>query len=72
MENVIKHWNREPREVVESLPLEVFKGHVDVALSNMVLLGLGSSGLRVGLDVTLEVFSNLNISMILGIKYAQE
>lgn len=33
MERVIKHWNR---EVVESPSLEVFRGHMDVALSGVV------------------------------------
>ncbi|KAK4815473.1 hypothetical protein QYF61_002932 [Mycteria americana] len=33
---VLKHWNRLPREVVESPSLEVFKRHVDMALWDTV------------------------------------
>ena len=36
MVRVTEHWNRLPREVVESPPLEMFKTHLDTYLCDLV------------------------------------
>ena len=48
-EGVVRHWNRLPGEMVESLSLEVFKDHIDMELREVVS-GHGGSELMVGLD----------------------
>ena len=60
---MLGHWHRLPRVVTESLSLEVFRNHADVALRDMVS-GHGGGGLVIGLD-DLRDLSNRNDSVII-------
>ena len=61
-EKVVMHWNRLPREMVESPSLGKSKNCVSVALRTW---SVGMVGMGSWLDLILVVFSNLNDSMIL-------
>ena len=50
LEIVVKHWNRLPREVVESLFLEILKKYVDVSMRETWFSGYGEDGLTVRSD----------------------
>jgi len=61
-ERAVLQWHRLHREVVQSASLEVFQSRVDVALRTW---SVGTVGMGWRLDrVILEVFSNLNDSVI--------
>ena len=56
-ETVVIHWNRLPREMVASAPLEVFKKRRDVALRKVVSRH-GGDGLMVELDYLTGLFQS--------------
>lgn len=63
-ERVMRQWHGLPRELMESLFLEMLKKLVDVALIYTIYHHYSGLGLVFGL-VILEVFLNLNDSVIL-------
>ena len=63
MVQVVEHWHRLPREVMESPSLEMLKTQLDTALNNLLYLTLLSA--RGWTGQSLEVPANLNYSVIL-------
>ena len=55
LERAVMQWHRLPREVVQSLSLEVFKNCVDVAMRDVVSRH-GGRGLMVGLGDLSDLF----------------
>ena len=58
------YWDRLPREVMESMSLEVSENHGDVVLGTTVS-GNGGNELGLGMVIS-EGFSNVNDSMIIS------
>lgn len=58
---ILKHWNRLPREMVDSPFIEVFKTHVARALEDMFSgeHGDGGAGLTIGLGDLIGLFQSL-------------
>lgn len=61
---VVRHWSRFPREVGESLSLEVRKERAGAVLGNVIYWAILVVGGRLEQVIT-EVFSSLNGFMIL-------
>lgn len=65
MKRAIEHWDRLPREVLESLSLDVFKRRGCGVKGHGLVMGLDRSGCWLGLTI-LKVFSSLDDYIILS------
>ncbi|KAK4831685.1 hypothetical protein QYF61_018682 [Mycteria americana] len=67
---VVRHWNSLPREIVDAPSLEVFKGRLDGALSNLMEWKVSLPIAGGWTSLSSKVPSNPNHSMILPVKHS--
>jgi len=62
---VVRHWNRIPREAVDSPSLGEFKARLDGALSNLIQWKMSQPTARCLNQMSFKVLSNTNQSVML-------